>query len=290
MLKSATLLLLLLGDLNFTGSQYMIAFQKAGYDPAFSFKSASASIHAADFAVANLEGPLTFADWSPEAERKKWRFRQLPLFAEGIKSAGIDILLLGNNHIADAGDQGIRDTLAVLKEEGLSWVPSPGEGPLVIERGGTTVELWNADVFSRPHSHPWALESQELVSVIAKRYRNTSKPRLVIAFVHGHFAKKEPMDDLALRLRNAGVDWVIFGGEHAPADMMADKSGGGVHYGIGDFIFGCECSGAPRGKALVLKTGSEGAMAQESDLQLGQQTNGYITTFTRQTDINPSSK
>ncbi len=276
MLKSAALTLLLLGDLNFTGMQYMTAFQKAGYDPAFSFQNASAIIHTADIAVANLEGPLTFSDWSRESEGKKWRFRQLPIFAKGIKAAGIDILLLGNNHIADAGEKGIQDTIAVLKEEGLSWVPSPREGPLVIDRGGTIVDLWNADVFSKTGSHPWALETQDLADIITKRYKNGKKPHIVIAFVHGHFSKREPMDELAMRLRSSGVDWVIFGGTHTPEGMIADQHGG-IHYGLGDFIFGCECSGASEGKMMTLEVRENGVAAFEQRLTLGSRANGFVT-------------
>lgn len=276
MLKSAALLLLFLGDLNFTGIQYMTAFQKAGYDPAFSFKNTALTIQAADTAVANLEGPLTFADWSRESEGKTWRFRQLPLFAKGIKAAGIDILLLGNNHIADAGEKGIQDTLAVLKEEGLTWVPSPREGPLALDRGGVGIELWNADVFSRPGSHPWALGSEEFVGVVTTRYRNGTKPQIVIAYIHGHFSRREQMDELSKRLRSAGVNWVIFGGEHVPAEMAAEMRSG-VHYGLGDFVFGCECSGASEGKMLTLEIQDDKVAARERGLVLGSPANGFMT-------------
>ena len=289
MIKTAALIILILGDLNFTGLQYMTAFSKADYDPVFSLKSAAPVSAKADIAIANLEGPLTFAEWSTDSEHKQWRFRQLPIFAKGIKESGINILLLGNNHIADAGEQGIQDTITVLKEEGLSWVPSPHEGPLVIDRSGMIAELWNADVFSLPGSHPWAMESRELIDLIAKRYKSNKKPGTVITFIHGHFLKKKPMEELAMQLRNSGVDWVIFGGEHAPANMIADKNGG-VHYGVGDFIFGCECSGATQGKALVLKARSGDTLAQEINVQLGQSTNGYVTTFVSPVDLNPSNK
>ena len=278
MLRSATLLFLLLGDLNFTGLQYMNAFQKAGYDPAFSFQSVSPIIQTADIAVANLEGPLTFADWSNEAAQKRWRFRQLPIFAKGIKKAGINILLLGNNHIADAGAQGIQDTIAVLKEEGLKWIPAPHDGPLVVERNGFVADLWNADVFSAPGSHPWAVSSEEFAKLIVERYKGKPKPDITIAVVHAHISDRKQVDELSALLRRTGINWVILGGEHTPDGMKAARLGG-VHYGLGDFIFGCECSGSAKGKALVLKVNAGGSEAQEIDLELGSPSNGFVTRF-----------
>ena len=278
MLKSAALLLLLLGDLNFTGLQYMTAFQKAGYDPAFSFQNAAPIIQTADIAVANLEGPLTFAEWAKESEQNHWRFRQLPVFAKGIKDAGINILLLGNNHIADAGTQGIEDTLVVLKEEGLKWVPAPRDGPLVVRRNGVVVDLWNADVFSVKGSHPWAVSGEELAKLILERSKGKPKPDIAIAFVHAHFSDRRQADDLSARLRRAGINWVILGGVHTPGGMNADPLGG-VHYGLGDFIFGCECSGSTKGKAFALKVKGGVLETQEMNLELGSSSNGFVTRF-----------
>jgi hypothetical protein len=69
---------------------------------------------------------------------------------------------------------------------------------------------------------------------------------------------------------------VIFGGDHNPGIMKTDGSGG-VHYGLGDFVFGCECSGAVTGKALSLKIGREGFEAREYEVKPGSLGNGFIT-------------
>lgn len=284
MLRAAALLILVLGDLNFTGLQYMTEFSKHDYNPHFSFTGTADFIQQADIAVANIEGPLTFADWSKEAEQKRWRFRQLPVFAKGIKDAGVDILLLGNNHIADAGAQGIQDTIAVLKEEGLKWVPAPRDGPLVVGRNGVVVDLWNADVFSAPGSHPWAVRGEEFAKLMAERYKDKPKPDVAIAFVHAHFSDRKQADELSALLRRAGINWVILGGEHTPGGMKADPMGG-VHYGLGDFIFGCECSGATKGEALALKVKSGGLEAQEINLELGSPSNGFVTHFQKSGEV-----
>ena len=70
MIKTGAIILLLLGDLNFTGLNFMAEFSKNGYNPEFPFNAAASVIQKADIAIANLEGPLTFADWSPESEKR----------------------------------------------------------------------------------------------------------------------------------------------------------------------------------------------------------------------------
>ena len=103
MVKEGILAVLMLGDLNFTGIQFLSTLQKNQYDPSFPFKNTEQTIKKSDLVIANMEGPFTFSEWSKESEGKKWRFRQLPAFAKAIKEAGIGVLLLANNHIADAG-------------------------------------------------------------------------------------------------------------------------------------------------------------------------------------------
>jgi len=281
MLKALAISLLLLGDLNFTGPQYLETFSRSGYDPGFSFAATAPEIRAADIAIANLEGPLTFADWSETGKSKDWPFRQLPLFAQGVKSAGVDVLLLGNNHIADAGAQGIADTERVLDETGIRWVPSPRKGPLELERQGQRLDLWNADLFSPSGSTPWAVEAAELARLIQEHYASGARPALALAVLHYHRHGVEPQQEkeaIAAQLRRAGLDWVVFGGDHDASFVVSD-AGGGIHYGLGDFLFGCECSGAASGKALWLEPGGAGPVARDVSVVTGLPVNGYVSRF-----------
>lgn len=284
MIKTGAIILLLLGDLNFTGLQFMAEFGKNGYNPEFPFKDTASVIQKADIAIANLEGPLTFADWSAESEKKLWRFRQLPVFAKAIKSSGIKILLLANNHISDAGEKGIEDTLAVLKDNNILWAPPPKDGPLVIEQNGIKLHLWNIDIFSPAYSHPWAINAEEFIKIASKRYAVEKGKYTSIAFIHDHLSNKEEKEEFISKLRSNGIHWVIIGGEHQPADMKVDSKGG-VHYGLGDFIFGCECSRESKGKALSLTLYSEGFKAKEFELSLASPINGFVTSFDGQIDF-----
>lgn len=281
MIKTLAVTLLLLGDLNFTGLQFLDSFSRNGYDPAFPFADTAAIIQKADIALANLEGPLSLADWSEDALHKEWRFRQLPVFAKGIKQAGIDILLLGNNHIGDAGEQGIADTLRVLEENQLAWVPPPQDGPLVLHRQGLAIEIWNADVFSPTGSTPWAVSEDTLVSLVEKWYLSPGNWALSLAVIHTHpegpdFSQDK--EELAGRLRKAGLQWIVFGGDHQ-SSHLSNYLSGGVHLGLGDFVFGCDCSGATKGKALSLTLAADRSRAEEWSVSLGTPGNGFVSRF-----------
>jgi poly-gamma-glutamate synthesis protein (capsule biosynthesis protein) len=239
-------------------------------------------MQSSDVTIANLEGPMTFADWSDEAGKKEWQFRQLPVFAEGIKRSGIKVLLLANNHIADAGAQGIADTLEVLRKHGLRWVPPPQEGPLVLLEKGQRIELWNADIFSPAGSHPWACGEEELYAKIIAWRQSQPKPVLSVFVLHAHanapsFMRKK--EQLAIRLQQAGIDWIVFGGDHTPSSLETNNYGG-IHFGLGDFVFGCECSGASEGRALRLNISTEGRVTAASiPLAIGTQQNAFATTL-----------
>lgn len=281
MLKSALLFILILGDLNFTGTRYLSELEKNGFDTGFSFKAVDPAIQKADVAIANLEGPLTFAEWAPGTESKQWRFRQLPAFADAIRKAGIGILLLGNNHIADAGETGINDTLRNLTEAGIRWPPPPVDGPLSIESRHKGIDIWNADIFSKPAAHPWAVPGEELVRLVKKYYSSHKAPFLTIAVLHDHFhgpATEAERRMLTQNLREAGIQWVVFGGEHKTSGIMAQKQGG-MHPGLGDFIFGCDCSGERFGKALALEISNESTNAHEIEVEAGFSGNGYRARF-----------
>jgi hypothetical protein len=85
-------------------------------------------------------------------------------------------------------------------------------------------------------------------------------------------------------LRASGIHWVIIGGDHTPGPLKADADGG-VHYGLGDFIFGCECSGATTGKELFITFNSAGFKTNEINLTLASPDNGYLTTFSSSPDF-----
>jgi len=83
------------------------------------FAAVKPVLSGADIAFCNLECPLSD---SKEAAEKKYLFRAPPASAAILRSAGIDVVSLANNHTLDYGRKGLLDTFQALQAEGISWV------------------------------------------------------------------------------------------------------------------------------------------------------------------------
>jgi hypothetical protein len=71
----------------------------------------------ADLAMVNLEGPAPVKS-SYHTSGMHFTFNQADL--SGLKNAGIDVVSLANNHIGNAGRQGMRETTAALDKIGIA--------------------------------------------------------------------------------------------------------------------------------------------------------------------------
>ena len=83
----------------------------------------SALMHGAEVAFGNLEAPLTARGVRAE---KAATHRAHPDRIAEVKAFGFDVVTLANNHMLDYGQEGLADTLDVLKNAGVAAV---GAGP-----------------------------------------------------------------------------------------------------------------------------------------------------------------
>jgi poly-gamma-glutamate synthesis protein (capsule biosynthesis protein) len=80
------------------------------------FGGAAAILRDADLALVNLEGAVSSRGTRTE---KAFNFRFSPTSAAALREAGIDAVLLANNHIFDWGTEGFLDTLDHLEKAGI---------------------------------------------------------------------------------------------------------------------------------------------------------------------------
>ncbi|MDX2005026.1 MAG: CapA family protein [Meiothermus sp.] len=73
-------------------------------------------LQAADFRVANLEGPITAGGYLAD---KIAHLVMPPGTAQQVRGLGLDLVALANNHMMDTGPQGIQDTVAELRANGI---------------------------------------------------------------------------------------------------------------------------------------------------------------------------
>jgi len=92
------------------------------------FSRVAAAIHA-DVALANLEGALSTRGSSKcgSGSASCFAFHTPPPYARWLRRAGFTILNLANNHAADFGQIGKKQTLEALARQRLRHTGRPGE-------------------------------------------------------------------------------------------------------------------------------------------------------------------
>ncbi|MCI0470254.1 MAG: CapA family protein, partial [Candidatus Aminicenantes bacterium] len=66
----------------------------------------------------NLEGAITDR---PAVNGKKYGLLAPEHIIKQLKALCVNCVLLGNNHVMDAGEKGLADTIAVLQDNGISF-------------------------------------------------------------------------------------------------------------------------------------------------------------------------
>ncbi len=95
----------------------MVAMRKKrGYD--FLFENVAQDLQAADITFANLETPVDhialFSGYP--------KFNSRPALLSALKKAGVHIVSVANNHIMDAGTEGLKRTLGNIESAGLVFI------------------------------------------------------------------------------------------------------------------------------------------------------------------------
>ena len=100
------------GDVHFSGR----VRARLDRDPATAFAQAARGLRAADLTMVNLETAITTGGVQ---QNKLFTFRAPPTAFTALRDAGIDVATMANNHGADYGTPGLRDTLAAIKSSGF---------------------------------------------------------------------------------------------------------------------------------------------------------------------------
>ncbi len=203
-------------------------------------------LEGADLAIANFENP------APDVFRfhsSGTVFNADPALIEGLANAGIDYVSLGNNHIRDAGAQGILQTIANLDtwqiaHSGAGATLAAARTPALLQAGGVTVAILGYDTIAggyfatstRVGSAPLTASNVK-EDVAAARAAGAD---LVIVFPHwGTEYDATPyagQRNLAHAAIDAGADMII--GNHAHwAAAVEIYAGKPIWYALGNFVF-----------------------------------------------------
>lgn len=226
-----------------------------------------------DLTVVNLESAIT--DRGAGAA-KAFTFRAPPSILDGLKSSGVDIASMANNHGMDSGLDGLQDSLAARKAAPIPVIGIGADDAEAFSPAKVTVKdqrvsviaatqvldsnlatLWTATA-----DHPGLASAKRVDRLVAEVQRARADSDVVIVFLHWGVEKSTcpsaSQQQLAGTLADAGADLIVGGHAHR-------LQGGGflgkafVHYGLGNFGFRATSPDAARTGVLIATVDGGGA-------------------------------
>lgn len=241
---SDRIVLAIAGDVHFTERT-----AKLLDDPATAFGPVSQTFSSADHAVVNLETAVTERG-TPEP--KQYHFKAPPAAFDAVKSAGIDMVSLANNHALDYGQEGFADT---LDNAAKAEMPVLGAGrdleaaltPQYVTIGDTTVaylavsgvsEL--ADTWQATEKRPGIAHFAHGDLITDAVAEANASADVVVVIPHwgteGQQCPDAQQKKWAQRLSEAGADAIV--GTHAHLlQGMGWQGSTFVAYGTGNFVW-----------------------------------------------------
>ena len=256
--------IVLLGDYLPAASAAPVIRRK-GYS--YTFAGIRDMLQETDIIFLNLETPLS--DGGKSYENKQYVFRADPEAAEAMRSAGVRVVSLANNHTMDYGPDALDDTLKSLRSAGIAHV---GAGRTLNEasmpaafriRNINTAFLAFSNTFPREF---WAgkerpgtfLGSDWAVKRAVKAAAGTGP--LIVSFHWGEELARQPKEYqiyLAHLAIDSGADLVVGHHPHVPQPIEIYR-GKPILYSLGNFSFGSYSSNATEGLMVKAFMGVDG--------------------------------
>lgn len=237
------------GDVNFEGTPRTLLAD----DPTALFAGVTDAL-GADVTMVNLETAITERG---TAEPKEFNFRAPATALAALRTAGVDVVTLANNHGLDFGQEGLVDTLDAA-EDPATGLPLVGAGEDTAEAysafrvtlRGQRISIFGAsrvtdgdliDDWTVADDRPGIAVAEDPTRLLEAVRSERAHADTLIVYLHwGRERVNCPVDDqpeMADALIAAGADVVVGSHAHVPlAGGMRD--GAYVHYGLGNFLFG----------------------------------------------------
>jgi len=244
------------GDVHFAGSSARAL--SGGLGPVTDLLSR------ADLSMVNLETAVTTAG-TPVS--KQFTFRAPPQAFATLKTSGVDVATMANNHGMDYGVQGLRDSLRASAAAGFPVIGigldadqafaayrTRIKGQRIAVIGATQVLDSNlATAWTAGSGKPGLASAKDERRLLQAVRQARSNSDTVVVYLHwGQERKTCPLQrqrDLAGRLVDAGADVIV--GSHAHVLLGGGYLYGAfIDYGLGNFVF--YANGGPGAQSGVL--------------------------------------
>lgn len=248
----------------------------AAADPDGLFADVRFILRNSDLTLGNLESALTTR---PHVSAGPNDLIAHPTSASLLGSAGFDVVSLANNHVGDAGPDGVLDTLAAVETAGLRTVGggvnrAAASEPLHVEISGLHIAVLAFDATGAglaaragPGVAKWDPDEAREATEAA-----TAAADIVIVSVHGgveYLPESDPrMLDISERLVDWGADVVWGHGPHVVAPITTVPTAGGesaiVATSLGNFLFDQRGPDTGRGVILQVMVDPDGVIAHRT--------------------------
>ncbi len=227
--------------------RFKVTFDSIQSKNHYPFIKISPLLKKADIALVNLEMPLS------DTGRMRGKFRGPTSFAEALARAGIDVATTANNHIMDADEQGLFDTIRSLQENGISSIGTgknlnEARKPYIYDNKGIKIAFlgytqqtngWAGD-FALPDRSGVMPLDPFLVKEDVHNARNAGADFVVLTIHWGmeNTQKVHPeIVQMGHQLIDAGADVILGHASHVPQAVEVYKNKI-IFYSMGNLIFG----------------------------------------------------
>lgn len=243
--------------------------------------------NSADYAVANLEGPITPVHRAPE---KSIDFQFDPDVISALQATGIDAFSQANNHGLDQGSAGYQDSVAALRSAGFlafgHQVQDSDISYATTTINGIRVAFMGWNTTDNP--------MDRVQAKIAIEHAN-AEADLIIAYLHWGLEYQDlpsrDQTDTAHWLIDQGLDAVIGGHPHWVQGLGSYK-GKPIVWSLGNFIFDQDFSKETKqGMAVELTIDKEGIVQIiPIPIQIDRSQPRVVTELERQTRLDALSR
>jgi poly-gamma-glutamate synthesis protein (capsule biosynthesis protein) len=228
--KKDRLFMIAVGDMMLDRNVLSLTMKDGKYD--YPFRKIDGYLDRADIRIGNLEGPVT-GNTSEAIKTNGMRFT-FPTDYLSALAERFDVLLIGNNHALDFGEEGLRETKNNLSRKGITffgvYLKRRDNNSAVIKKNGIKIG------FVGYHS----LVGQGYANVILDISKLDALCDLVIAVPHWgdeyEMMQNAAQEKAAREMIDAGADVVIGGHPHVTQPISAYK-GKAIFWSLGNFVF-----------------------------------------------------
>ena len=188
-----------------------------------------------DLTVVNMEG--TFYDYNTGAAAdKKYHFKGPTDYVNILTCSGIEAVSIGNNHILDYGEAGLRSTVETLENAGVAWFGTTEytNGSFVYEKDGAKIGF--VSIWGNYWRKGGATQVNQLISELRR-----DGCQVIVACIHDgveyDLRHDKSQEKLGTSMVEFGADVVIGNHPHTLQEVWV-RDGRTIMWSLGNFSFG----------------------------------------------------